>query len=208
MEKVQFKRAGGKTRQVVAALGLATLLIVPTAAQAKDVASWLDRPLAGWNKAGAAVPQAPVVTERREAVEKRCQFTSRRSTVAERAVDAAGWIAFLNYDQPLVREDIEIVGGMSAADGMCRPEAYNLFVFVGGRFAGVLSPFVMTSRLDGSSGAVRILSPDSLSAEFARYKEGDALCCPSSRVSVRYRIDRAPGRFVVEPIEIRTTRGG
>jgi hypothetical protein len=97
---------------------------------------------------------------------------------------------------------------MSAADGMCRPVAYNLFVFVGGRFAGVLSPAVMTSRLDGSSGAVRMLSRDSLSAEFARYKEGDALCCPSSRVSVGYRIDRASGRPLVEPIEIRTTRGG
>ena len=209
MEKGQFMRAGWKTRQVVAAaFGLATLLIAQAPARAKDGASWLDRPLAGWNKAAAALPQAPHVTERRDAVEKRCRLTSRRSTAAERAVDAAGWIAYLNYDQPLVREDLEIVAGMSAADGMCRPEAYNLFVFVSGRFAGVLSPAVMTSRLDGSSGAVRILSPDTLSAEFARYNEGDALCCPSSRVSVRYRIDRSSGRPVVEPIEIRTTRGG
>ena len=96
---------------MTAAFGLAALLIVPTAAQAKDGASWLDGPLVGWNKAGAALPHAPIVTERRDAVEKRCQFTSRRSTAAERAVDAAGWIAFLNYDQPLVREDMEIVGG-------------------------------------------------------------------------------------------------
>jgi hypothetical protein len=207
-KSITIMRADWKTRRIAAVLSLAAFLNVSAAAQTKDGASWLDRPLMGWNKAGAAIPQAPAASESRDAVEKRCQLTPRRATEAERAVDAAGWIAFLNYDQVLVREDIEIVGGMRAADGMCRPIAYNLFVFVGGRFAGVLSPTVMTSRLDGSSGPVRILAADSLSAEFARYKEIDPLCCPSSRVSVRYRVNRASGRPIVEPIEIRTTRGG
>jgi len=74
MEKGQFMRAGWKTRQVVAAaFGLATLLIAQAPARAKDGASWLDRPLAGWNKAAAALPQAPHVTERRDAVDLRRQ---------------------------------------------------------------------------------------------------------------------------------------
>ena len=82
---------------------------------------------------------------------------------------------------------------------------YNLFVFVGGTFAGVLSPTPMTSRLDGSSGAVRLPLPN-ITAEFARYTTTDPLCCPSSRVTVRYRIDRSAAGPVVAPVEVRTTR--
>ena len=127
------------------------------------------------------------------------------STPAERAVDAAGWIPFLNYDQRVVQDDVEIVGGMRRADGMCRPEMYNLFVFVGGQFAGLLSPTPMTSRLDGSSGAVRLRVPD-ISAEFVRYMSTDPLCCPSSRVTVRYRIESQGTKPVVVPVDVRTTR--
>ena len=90
---------------------------------------------------------------------------------------------------------------------MCRPVTYNVFVFVGGRFAGTISPTTMTSRLDGSSGAVRITSRDTITAEFSRYADKDALCCPSSRVTVRYRIDRSGSQPVVVPTDIRTTRG-
>ena len=78
-------------------------------------------------------------------------------------------------------------------------------MFVGGTFAGVLSPTPMTSRLDGSSGAVRLPLPN-ITAEFARYTSADPLCCPSSRVTVRYRIDRSAAGPVVAPVEIRTSR--
>jgi len=88
---------------------------------------------------------------------------------------------------------------------MCRPATYNLFVFVGGRYAGVLSPASMTSRIDSSSGAVRMPLPV-ITAEFARYTTTDPLCCPSSRVTVRYRIDRTAAGPVVAPVEVRTTR--
>ena len=110
------------------------------------------------------------------------------------------------FDQRLVREDVEVVAGMRSADGMCRPVAYNLFVLVGGRFAGDVSPAPMTSRLDGSSGAVRLPLPN-ITAEFARYSSDDPLCCPSAHVTVRYRIDRTGGGPVLLPIDIRTTRG-
>ncbi len=88
---------------------------------------------------------------------------------------------------------------------MCRPTAYNLFVFVGGRFAGVLSPMPMTSRLDSSSGVVRLPLPG-ITAEFVRFTSTDPLCCPSSRVTVRYRIDRTAAGPVVAPVEVRNTR--
>ncbi len=189
----------------LAALGL-TLLVAPSAAtQNESAASWLDRPLASWNKPGDALPQAPSDDEAKEALINRCQLRPPRKTTAEMAVDGAGWIPFWNVDQQLVRDDVEVVGGMRAADSMCRPAKYNLFVFVGGRFAGVLSPSPMTSRLDGSAGAVRLPLP-LVTAEFSRYTSTDALCCPSSRVTVRYRIDRSAAGAVVAPVDVRTTR--
>jgi hypothetical protein len=153
------------------------------------------------------VPIAPAVpgSESREAIITRCKLTPPRSTAAERAIDAAGWIPFWNFDQQLVRDDVEIIGGMRGADGMCLPSTYHLFVFVGGRFAGVLSPAPMTSRLDSSSGAVRMPLPN-ITADFARYTATDALCCPSSHVRVTYRVDRTAAGPVVVPAEITKTR--
>lgn len=171
--------------------------------QAVPPGQWLDRPLAGWNQPETGVPKAPAAAESREALMKRCQITLLRSTPAERALADAGWIPFLNFDQTLVAGDVEIVDGMSAADGMCRPGGYNVFVFVGGRFAGTLSPTLMTSRGDGSSGAVRLVAGDGVTSDFARYTSADPLCCPSSHVTVRYRIDRSGPLPMVVPTELR-----
>jgi len=182
------------------------LLSAAAAGQRQRPAGWLDRPLANWNKAGQAIPSAPQDDEAVAAVITRCTLMPLRSTAAERAVAAAGWIPFPYFDQRLAREDVEIVAGMRGADGMCRPAAYNLFVFAGGRFAGALSPLPMTSRLDGSSGAVRLPLP-AITAEFSRYSSDDPLCCPSAHVTVRYRIDRTGDAPVLQPTEIRTTRG-
>jgi hypothetical protein len=107
----------------------------------------------------------------------------------------------------LLQDDVEVIDGMTDADGMCRPVSFNVFVFVGGRFAGTLSPEPMTSRLDGSIGAVRIVSASEITAEFARYRAQDPLCRPSSRVTVRFRIDRTGPDVVVTPVDVRTTRG-
>jgi hypothetical protein len=188
------------------AAGMLLLLKLPvTAAQHQNPASWLDRPLANWNKEGESVPSAPAGDEPTESVISRCKVTPPRLTMAERAVESAGWIPFWNFDQQLVREDLEIVGGMRGADGMCRPVAYNLFVFVRGQFAGRLSPTPMVSRLDSSSGVVRMSLPV-VTTEFVRYSSNDPLCCPSSRVTVRYRIEDRTAGPVVVPVEIRTTR--
>jgi hypothetical protein len=186
----------------------AVLSIGGAAAAQAPPASWLDRPLVNWNKAGDKVPAppaAPAGSESRSAIVSRCRLTPPHSTAAERAVEAAGWIPFWNFDQQLVRDDVEILGGMGGADGMCRPTDYNLFVFVAGRFAGVLSPTAMGSRLDSSSGAVRLPLPN-ITADFARYTGTDALCCPSAHVRVTYRIERAAAGPLVVPAEIRSTR--
>jgi hypothetical protein len=197
-------------RGVMAARSISFTAIVlfslpSNAMQDADRASWLDRPLVNWNTAGASLPRPADSAESVTAVISRCKLQPPRTTAAEQAVEAAGWIPFWNVDQQLVREDIEIVGGMRAADGMCRPMTYNLFVFVSGRFAGTLSPMPMMSRLDGASGAVRI-GQAMVTAEFVRYTSSDPLCCPSSRVTLSYRIERTPAGPLVAPIEVRTTR--
>ena len=130
-----------------------------TAGQQGNPVSWLDRPLVNWNKAGEPVPGAPAGDEPTASVISRCKLTPPRSTMAERAIESAGWIPFWSFDQQLVREDVEIVGGMRGADGMCRPLMYNLFVFVRGQFAGRLSPTSMDTRLDSSTGIVRMSLP-------------------------------------------------
>jgi hypothetical protein len=193
--------AGG----LLACAMLSSMPPAPTTAQTPRAEIWLDRPLANWNTAGAPVPTAPAANEPTAAVIRRCALKPPRTTAGERAVESAGWIPFWNVDHQLVRHDVEIVGGMGAADGMCRPLAYNLFVFVAGRFAGTLSPTPMDSRLDGSAGVVRA-APPLIAADFARYASGDALCCPWSRVTVRYGVERAPTGPLVIPQDIRTTR--
>jgi hypothetical protein len=180
-------------------------LMFPAKAAQNLPTSWLDRPLAGWNGPAAPVPAAPQADETIAAVISRCKLSPPRSTPGERAVEAAGWIPFWNFDQQLVREDVEIVGGMRAADAMCLPAAYQLFVFVGGRFAGMLSPGPMNTNRDSSAGVVRLPLP-AVTADFARFAATDAVCCPSSRVTVSYRIDRTPTGPVVVPVEVRATR--
>ena len=80
---------------------------------------------------------------------------------------------------------------------------YQLFVFVGGTFAGTLSPQPMNSRADQSSGTAPHSADGIVSAEFSRFTSKDALCCPSAHVSVRYQIDRQQTPPLVVPTEVR-----
>ena len=105
---------------------------------------------------------------------------------------------FLHFDQELKQGDVTILDGMAGADGMCRPLDFHVFVFVAGRFAGTLSPAPMSSRLDGAASVVRLRQADTITAEFQRYTSTDALCCPSSRVTVTYTVDRSGKAPVVK----------
>ena len=159
-------------------------------------ASWLDRPLSAWNKPGAAVPSPGQKPAQPAAFIKRCSLTSPTQAGAG-AVAAAGWVPYLHQDRALARDGVEIVGGLTDAGAACDPSGFNLFVFVNGRFAGTLSPVPMTASRDGVAGAVRLVSADSLTTEFARFAPGDLECCPSTRVRVTYRIDRGDQPTIV-----------
>lgn len=184
------------------------VLMLSVAALAQTPATnWLDNPLAHWNLQATAIPKPDI---RSGAIEKdaaRCALAAPRDTAGERAVADAGWFPFHLFDRQIRERDIEIVGGLAASDGMCRPMHFNAFVFVGGRFAGTLSPRPMDSRVDGvAAGGIRIAADDTLTAEFSRYTDKDALCCPSARVRVRYRVDRGGSLPVVVPVDAQPIR--
>lgn len=204
LPKASVRETRGRVRSALFASAL--LLCCTTAAvpQTPTGTTWLDRPLASWNLDGR-FPAVASPNERRDQILARCQVPASR-TDGHRALEGLGWIAYDHLDRSLSQGDVEIVAGMMDADDMCRPVGFQLFVFVAGRLAGTLSPDVMTTGQDASAGAVRIVNPDTISAEFARYGNKDAPCCPTARVSVRYRIDRSGSQPMLTPLEVRTTR--
>jgi putative lipoprotein len=184
---------------------LAALFIVVILARTAAPAhaeSWLDQASpVGWNTAGRAVPTAAV--DPNTPVDPRCaaQYRSPSKSRADRAVVKAGW----SLVGPLqVFGDTELVTAASGADGMCRPLGYQAFVFRGGKFVGTLSPQPMASRTDGMAGTVRLLAPDRLHVEFARYADRDPLCCPSASTFVTFAIHGTGRTAVVEPVDART----
>jgi hypothetical protein len=185
-------------------LSIASALVLLCSHGATAQTAWLDQPLTGWNAPGTALPKGTMdATARADAV-TRCKLLPPTTTV-DRALEAAGWIPQPHLDRPLVSDDVEIVAGFSSLDASCAPTAFNLFVFVGGRFAGTLSPRLMSPRQDAAAGPIRFVS-EGISAEFARYKPGDSDCCPTARMAVQYRIDRSPSGPSVVPVTVRTTR--
>lgn len=184
----------------------AALLVTATLSAQAPEQSWLDRMLTNWNTPGSAMPRAMSEGETVPEITARCKFTVPRTTAGERAVADAGWIPFHMFDRKIAQRDVEIVGGFAAVDGMCRQMEFNAFVFVAGKLAGTLSPETMHSRSDSSIGGAIRLSNDDIAAEFVRYADPDPLCCPSGRVTVRYRIDRTASPPVVVPVSARVTR--
>jgi hypothetical protein len=173
-------------------------------AAAAQGTAWLDGPLQTWNTPGAQVPRGAAVGADQEDAVGRCKARVPQSDAA-RAVQTAGWVPQAYLDRDLTKDDVEILAGVSGLDDKCAPKDYHLFVFVAGRYAGALSPRPMSAGTDASAGAVRFVG-DGITAEFARYKPGDSSCCPSSRMAVRYTIDRSGERPVVVPLDARTTR--
>lgn len=190
----------------VGALLTVTLLMASFLDAQKLEPSWLDRPLSNWNTSGRSLTAAPRTDETTAELAKRCDSLVRRDTPGERALANAGWLPFHLFDRQIVQGDVEILGAMADADGMCRPAEFNVFVFVGGQFAGTLSPALMTSRTDGSAGVVRLAADGMIAAQFERYSEKDPLCCPSGRMAVRYRIERKPGAAIVVPVSVQAAR--
>jgi hypothetical protein len=160
-----------------------------------------------WHTPGTVLLSPAAGSESRDSLLRRCGTQGAKvSAAAAAALGKAAWVPFLHLDRQIIRDDVEVVGGMSAASPGCEATTFNLFVFAGGVFAGTLSPVPMTAARDGVVGAVRMAATDTLTAEFARYAPADPECCPSSRVRVSYRIERSGGRPAIVPVEARPIR--
>jgi hypothetical protein len=189
-------------------LGLALLIglaVCGRPSTARADGAWLDAPLDSWNAPGMAVPAAPPAAST-EPPDPRCARTHRAVETAEDgAVAAAGWTLFGTYQAGW---GVKIVSGLVDHDGMCRPVAYQQFVFVDGAFAGTISPLPMSARTDGAATSATPSSQgEGATAQFARYTEADPLCCPSATTHVDFRIDRSgPGPVLVPTAATRLPR--
>jgi len=160
--------------------------------------SWLDdsKP-ASWTSAGAPIPRAPHAAG---TVDPRCRALARPAELdADKRLSEQGWDLIGAYQGGW---GVVVLEGAASYDGMCRPLAYQEFVFVRGAFAGTLSPATMDSRADGSLNRVTLQGDRRLVAEYARYARSDALCCPSRTTAVVFEI--AAGQAVVRPLSTST----
>jgi hypothetical protein len=99
---------------------------------------------------------------------------------------------------------VTVVGGALGEDGMCRPDPYQHFVFVRGRFAGTLSPRLMRARSDGSLNKADFFGPGKIVADFSRYTGADPLCCPSGISEATYEVREKSGKPLVILVGVRT----
>jgi heat shock protein HslJ len=169
------------------AIVLAAILILAQQTYAQD--SWLDRPLANWNRQSGGLPQLPQPSTPQEVSADKCRQLQVRqpASAAEKALMRRGWMLY----GPVYSYDLtRIVTALSGFDGMCRPLGYQAFVYWEGRYAGTLSPVTMDSRKDGALTEIHLSSPTTFSAEFVRYKVSDAACCPSRESTVVYTLRR------------------
>ena len=185
------------------------IAVATTLLAAGGPGSWLDaKTPPNWNVAGAAFPPRPGPPDSELARSGRCAATLRPpSTQEDRTVVRRGWSLVGAYHR---YGPTAIVLATSSADGMCRPNGFQAFVFVNGAFAGTLSPRLMDSRSDGSISNISVTldSAHDIEVDFARYSAMDALCCPHATSSVLYHVTTAPPRVSPVTVTTRANPGG
>lgn len=182
-----------KSKSIFLALTIAFIFSTgsPLAAQSQ----WLDlNPLPSWNERKRSILQ----TKRVSAAElKRCAVAVRRASLPQDfLLTRMGW-TLAGAAQIFGRT--AVITTAEAFDGQCRPLKFETYVFVGNRLAGTLSPGPMDSRADGSLIGVRLTTEKSLTAQFARYRASDALCCPYKIENVTYAINPDGANFLLVP---------
>ena len=163
----------------------------------------LGQPVAPWNAAGRPVPAAPppanpasAATAPRQ-IQALCGDHYRPPETAEDAqVVAAGWTPMGGLTSGW---DVRVVRGVTDVDEKCRPVIYQDLVFVGGLFAGTVSPTRLTWGEDGDLWSRALASPNHLVAQFAQYYPETPQCCPAGVVALDLQLQRPGGPAVVVP---------
>lgn len=160
-----------------------------------QTSQWLDmKPLPSWNSRKRVILE----TKKISAAElKRCSTSVRQPSLPQDFL-----LTKMNWTltgAAQVFGNTAVITTAEGFDGMCRPLKYETYVFVGNKLAGGLTPGPMDSRTDGSTINVNLYSETDLSAEFARYKNSDALCCPYKTERVTYKVKPDGRNFLLVP---------
>ena len=172
------------------------LMVLPFSFSAfAQTSRWLDmKPLPNWNSRKRVILE----TKKMSAAElKRCSVAIRQPSLPQDFL-----LTKMNWTltgAAQVFGNTAVITTAEGFDGMCRPLKYETYVFVGNKLAGGLTPGPMDSRTDGSVINVNLYSETDLSAEFARYKNSDALCCPSKTERVIYKVKPDGRNFLLVP---------
>lgn len=174
---------------------VAVIFLFVNYAAAQSAYSWLDaKPLPNWNSRSRAILQ----TEPMSAGElAQCgKFVRQPTLKADKLLAKYGWTL---VGPAQIYGKTTVVTWAQGFDGMCRPRSFQTLVFVGNRVAGTLSPAPMDSRTDGSLVNVQMTSETTLTAEYVRYRESDALCCPWKTEAVTFVIKPDGANFLLTP---------
>jgi hypothetical protein len=175
---------------------------IPTVMPESDTAGrWLDSALSDWNAAGASLPHAPALDVENPYAGRCARGVQLPHAAADSTVVRQGWTIVAPPEQT---GRVRVVIGAANADGMCRPWQYQAFVFVGGQYAGTLSPHVMNSRTDGDLASLHLTDDSTIVVHFKRYTESDPLCCASRESAVTYRIDQSGHAVHIVPVRAET----
>ncbi len=155
--------------------------------------SWLDRnSFQNWNKKTIAISQTKKIAKNEL---QRCAAAVRQPTLPVDVLLAdMGW-TLVGAAQVYGKTTVVLAAG--ALDGMCRPQNFQAFVFVGNSVVGTLSPSPMNSRAEGSLVNVELENETKLTAEYARYRESDPLCCPYKTNAVTFNIKPVGNNFLL-----------
>jgi hypothetical protein len=207
---------GQRAAALLLAAGLVAAPVVPRESRwwAGPAVAWADsgwitepvtlsQPVAPWNVPGLPVPAAPppanpasAATAPRQ-IQARCGDRYRPPETAEDAqVVAAGWTLLGGASAGW---DVRVVRGVTDVDERCQPVIYQDLVFVGGLFAGTISPARLTRGEDGDLWARVLASPNHLVTEFAQYYPENPRCCPAGVVALDLQLQRPGGPAVVTP---------
>ncbi len=172
----------------------AFVIFLPLASNAFAQKNWLDqKSMSNWNS--SEIPKTKKISP---AELKRCADEVRQPSLeADSLLMKKGWTLLGNPTQ--VYGDTTVVSVAGAFDGMCRPLKSQTFVFVGSKLAGTLSPALMDSRTDGALTHVKLTSATTLTADYARYRASDPLCCPWKTQEIGFVIKQDGGNYLLTP---------